>query len=311
MKTLLAALGFSLVAPLHAEPQVTNLASLYDEVWQRGAGQSPAERLIDFQKTVVERFPQFYGAQRFQGKTSQEQLEKRWSDSFEHYAALRPAYMNVVAQFDGEMAANLLTFRQAFPSYTLASEIYLVHSLGEFDGALRTFDGKRYLMFGADMIARIHAGDRVTPLFHHELFHEYHRNHFNGCSGNIWPALWREGLATFVSSRLNPSATDSELLLTVPAGMKTNTAKNLPAALADLLAKLDKDDEKDSAALFQSSSQSGAGLPARRGYYLGYLLAEQAGRTRTLDQLARLNCNEARTVVFEGVRALLQDKPAH
>lgn len=310
MKKLLALLSLCCSIAAHAAPQFTDLAGLYDDVWQRNVGKPESERLADFRKTVVERFPQFYGLQRFEGKT-QADLDRRWAKSFAGYEALRPAYLDVVRQFDGEIGRHTASFLQTFPDYRDTIGIVLVHSLGEFDGGTRTLGGRDYLLFGADMIARLHRGESVAPLFHHELFHVHHDAHFSDCEGRLWPALWREGLATYVSAQMNPQASDSELLLAFPAGMKETTQQNLQEALADLEERLTRDDSADYPTLFNIGGPGTATLPPRRGYYLGYLIAARAGKSHTLAQLARMGCAEAREAVFGGIRALRQDGAAH
>ena len=74
-------------------------------------------------------------------------------------------------------------------------------------------------MFGADVIARVHGDRDVRPFFHHELFHLLHGRTFSDC-GALWCALWNEGLATFVAHRLNPAASDDQLLLTQPVPLR-------------------------------------------------------------------------------------------
>jgi len=45
-------------------------------------------------------------------------------------------------------------------------------------------------------------------------------------------------------------------------------------------------------------------LPARRGYYLGYLVTEEAARTCNLSALASLDCEQARETVQNAVQSL-------
>ena len=70
------------------------------------------------------------------------------------------------------------------------------------DGGTRSVKGQRYLVFGADVMARVTTPGRERPFFHHELFHVYNEKFFSECDP-LWCALWMEGLAVYVSERLN------------------------------------------------------------------------------------------------------------
>jgi hypothetical protein len=180
--------------------------------------------------------------------------------------------------------------------------IYLVHSLGEFDGGMRTLGGNGHLMFGADVMARLYADKDIRPFFHHELFHLHHSRTFRDCD-KIFCNLWSEGLATYVSHRLNPKASDAELLLNEPEPLRPAVEANRTEAVCTTLANLENEDRTLNRALF-SSGRLNERLPGRFGYYLGYLIAAEAGRARSLQQLAALSADEARPVVEEGLRRL-------
>jgi uncharacterized protein YjaZ len=75
-----------------------------------------------------------------------------------------------------------------------------------------------------------------------------------------------------------------------------DTRKQMRRALDDVHAKLDSSDDEALAGLFQRRGDR-TGLPARRGYYLGYLVAEEAGKTMSMRQMARLDCDASRKVV--------------
>ncbi|RLM48420.1 hypothetical protein DVK02_19520, partial [Halobellus sp. Atlit-31R] len=124
------------------------------------------------------------------------------------------------------------------------------------------------------------------------------------CSGTpVWASLWEEGLATYVSKRLNPTASDAELLLDLPKGMVPDTRMQMRRALDDLHAKLDSTDEEATAGLFQRRGDQ-TGLPARRGYYLGYLVAQEVGKTMGMREMAKLDCAAVRPVVAAAVERL-------
>jgi len=150
-------------------------------------------------------------------------------------------------------------------------------------------------MFGADVIAQLHDFTNEQPFFQHELFHVYHAQAFTECE-QAWCALWMEGLAVLAAHRLNPQATDAELLLSSPRPIRPEVDGNRVAAVCAVARLLDSKDGGDYASLFSSGAVL-EGLPPRGGYYVGYLVAQEAARHRSLRELAHLGNPAARKVV--------------
>jgi hypothetical protein len=53
-----------------------------------------------------------------------------------------------------------------------------------------------------------------------------------------------------------------------------------------------------------STGKDDTGLPSRRGYYLGYLVAQEAGKRHSMQELATLDCKRAHALVTATVHAL-------
>src|SRR5690349_9231683 len=181
--------------------------------------------------------------------------------------------------------------------------VLLVNSLGEFDGGTRTLNGKGYLMFGADMIDRIYKTTPIQPFFHHELFHLYHGRTFEECEP-IWCSLWSEGLAVHVAKTLNPDANDAALLLTFPVSLREAVEKDRRGAICSVVAKLNSTRDEDYPPLFQGRPNPGGAFPPRYGYYVGYLVAQDLGRTRSLKQLAALKAAEVKPLIEASLRGM-------
>jgi hypothetical protein len=100
-----------------------------------------------------------------------------------------------------------------------------------------------------------------------------------------WWSMWREGLATYVSQRMNPGR-DAQQVLWFPTDMvaRMKTEKQRGARL--LLGDIDKTGA-DASRWFDTSS-SVEGLPPRVGYYYGYLFAKSIGAGKSLPALARM-----------------------
>ena len=226
---------------------------------------------------------------------SPERFTGRLLNALADYPFKRDAILAVSRDFERQFGPARETFEARFGPVTSEQPIYLVHSLGEMDGGTRTFGGKTALMFGADMIAKIHAGHDSRPFFHHELFHLWHGARFHDCEP-VWCSLWTEGLATYVAHQLNPGADDAALLLTVPAPIRPPVDANRGAALCALASRLDSTKDEDYAALFYGSRHL-PGMPARMGYYLGYLVADDLGKSRSLAELGTLKPAEVRPLI--------------
>ena len=84
------------------------------------------------------------------------------------------------------------------------------------DGGSDYVGGQKVMLFGADVIAKIHNDESLQPFLEHELFHLEHARHFADCD-QLWCPLWQEGLATYAASAMTPGASDHQLLLDQPA----------------------------------------------------------------------------------------------
>jgi hypothetical protein len=194
------------------------------------------------------------------------------------------------------------SFADTFTDFHSAGHIVLLHSLGEMDGGTRNVRGQTYLVFGADVMAKLIAPGKEKPFFHHELFHVYNAQFFDECEP-LWCALWMEGLAVYVSQQLNPGATDSDLLLMSPRPIRAAVDANLNRAVCAIRARLDSTVQQDYAAFFFGNS-SFEDLPPRAGYYIGYLAMKQLGASHSLSALAHLTQQQARSALEAALAGL-------
>lgn len=290
-----------------AAAPVKDLTMAFDEFYARTAQLPMVERVAEFRRTVGAQFPQFYGDER--GTWTPAEQDERIAKAITGYPALRDAYLEKARGFGAQLPGHVASFQQRFPDYRLPGNVWFVHGLGEMDGGVRDLGGRSYLIFAADGMAKYHGRGDEAAFFHHELFHTYHEPHLAACGDNVvWRGLWVEGLATYVSHAMHPQASDKELLLDFPDGVVTRTRANLPAAWDQLEQVLDSTDAGIHASLFEMGGKHPA-LPARRGYYLGYLVAREAARTHDVAELAALDCRAARTMVGTMVRKLRTQSP--
>ncbi|WP_342115716.1 hypothetical protein [Pseudoduganella sp. OTU4001] len=284
------------IAKLSAD-SVRNIAPEFVKVFDATAQLPMPERVAAMSQSLMAQYPEFYS------RRKPAQHDKRVQRAIEGFPALRAAYVDKAEKFGAALEQHMKTFNATFPNYQNTTPIALVHSLGEMDGGPRELNGKLHLVFGADMMAELNPNGNAAPLFHHELFHIMHTKKFSCETNPLWAALWGEGLAVYVSDVMNPGASERELLLDVPDDMAAKTRASLPQSWAHALSVLDSTDEKVAAEMFTMSAKDSQ-LPVRRGYYLGYLVAKEAGKTRGLAELAALDCKQADVLVHETVRKL-------
>lgn len=301
------ALFFSAAAGA-AEPPVHHLAPAFSAFWDRTRDEPMPVRVKHFKEQVAPSFPAFYGVARYGGARTQAEQDRLIEKAIADFPAIRERYARKAAGLEAQLRRHQQTLKKNFPDYRPDTEIYLLHSLGEMDAGPRSLAGRDVLVFGVDLMAKLHGDDDESAFFQHELFHLHHQRLLGDCeSGKVWSSLWKEGLATHVSQQLNPDASERELLLDFPAGMPARTRAALPAALAQLEAVLDSEDAATWGGLFHTRTDDGTALPGRRGYYLGYLVAKEAGKRHTMQELARLDCSGARATVQSALRGLREE----
>jgi uncharacterized protein YjaZ len=142
-------------------------------------------------------------------------------------------------------------------------------------------------------------------LLDHETFHLYQHQKNPGLDPDdgspVYVTLWLEGLATYVSSALNPKAPRLHVLLDDRA-LDAAGDDVVRKVAAELLARLDSHSDADYARYFTVGPASD--IPARTGYLLGFLAAQGAAPGRSLPQMARLDRAAVRAVVVEQLQAI-------
>jgi hypothetical protein len=271
-----------------------DFAALYDA----SEGLPTRERAARMQAGMSSLIPDYYSAP---WRNVPQDRVLTWFETYlAEYSNERAAIARVAARFDAMMTPGLVDFQARVGPLPENVPIYLLVSMGEFDGATRELGGSPHLLFGADMIAKVHGGNDPQPLVQHELFHIFHGARFREC-GAIWCGLWSEGLATYAASVLNPEANDAELLLSIPEPIRPALEAHRGEAICAVLDRLDSTASKDAAALF-SFERLSENLPPRFGYLVGAWVAQDLGRTRSLTQLAEMNGPELRDAIEGSLR---------
>ena len=149
-------------------------------------------------------------------------------------------------------------------------------------------DGSTILLFGIDQMVKSDGADlNYIPQIQHEIFHLYHAQVSPALldTKEMYAHLWQEGLAVYATRVLNPGATKMEIYLsnTLPdeaGGMVPKLAKEIHQ-------KLYSTSREDDAGFFNMTTKR-KDIPAKSGYYIGSLVAEELAKKYTLMELARL-----------------------
>ena len=250
-------------------------------------------------------FPDYYSDQRIKKINPKDSLSSRVGSVVKNFKSIETNYKQKEKALSKGLNQSLTSFYKTFPDFEIDRPIYIMHSLGEFNGATRKYAGKYYLLFGVDLMAKLHKWEDDNPFFHHELFHVYHEKKFD-CEKPLWCGVWTEGLATYVSEVLNPSTNFDNMMLNFPENMANDTQQQLKAALSDVKLKFNSTESKDYSAYFNFRKDE-TGLPVRRGYYLGYLLAKSLGKQFDVNTLATMKENQVKALLEKEIDKLITE----
>jgi len=263
-----------------------------------------AARVALFRKRFDRLFPGFYEPAPGQ---SEAEFDRQVARSLSGFAAIRPQYERVERDFPAAYARAMAHFRTFFPGFRPTLPVWFIHSLGRMDGGARTMRGKTYMIFGADVIARIHSDGTIGPFLDHELFHVENSRWFKDCvpETTVWCALWQEGGATYAASQMNPGADDHALMLDQPKPIRAAVDADWRTALCTTKRDFDAATRKAYANYFFAGS--GGRFPARWGYYVGYRLMQRIGKAHSLGEIDHMDHRAARAALTSALDAAIAE----
>lgn len=204
-------------------------------------------------------------------------------------------------------------FGHSFPDFRCDFSVYVTETFRTMTGAGRVVAGRPALVLGVEMIAELETSASLPVFLSHELFHRYNFQ-AAGFSDDlaerdlIWRSLWAEGLAVYVSAQLNPSNPLSDALL-FPKDLEARAKPFVPQMASELLEAADRVDTPTFTKFFELESPEAKrlGWPARSGYYIGYLVAQDLGRRRSLSGLAHMQGPALRAEIARSLERLALD----
>jgi hypothetical protein len=254
---------------------------------------APQERAAAFTKEIVPRFPDYYATEVYGDQAKLQARAARFFDpawrASVSEAPLTDEQLKKMGLVIGpEFLRQQRKFIAMFRDFRCSATVEFGVSLMKFDGHPVEFGGKQHLLFGVDMIAALHGTEDMPAFFDHEIFHLYQKQVMEprprDADDPAWLTMWTEGLATYVSHRMNPQL-EAQQVLWFPRDMVARMRIEAPRAAQLLLRDLDKTGpEADRWFLMGTQVE---GLPDRAGYYLGFLFSKSVGDGVELPKLAR------------------------
>ena len=171
-------------APGAARCQVVNLMPSFWRFWDAAKDRPPSTQLLLFDEMVVKEHPEVYREGVLSIGSGGPDLTTQIANFLRGAPADIAAMRKLSDSLEGDLPLYLSDFQKAFPDFACQYSIYFLVSLGAFDGAVRSVNGDPALLFGVDVIARIHPQDELGVFFDHELLHIYHRQL------RAWQAAW-------------------------------------------------------------------------------------------------------------------------
>jgi len=259
-----------------------------------------------FRELVLGPYQNIYGLEEFHRNVTDDGIENYLQKVQPYLPAMRKLHAEVKSEVEPAEAH----FLETFPDFATDVTVAYLPSFMHFDGQTTQLrNGRLAVLFGVDGIARFHGDDAdLAVLFSHELFHAYHNQVNPGVFKQqaLYAKLWQEGLATYVSARLNPTAPEAVVML--DAKLAAQDPALVPDIARRFLPKFDSTADDDAAEFFNFGYRGD--LPARSGYLLGYRVCQELGKKYDLRALARLGGDDLRRQIHETVAKLGGVPPA-
>ena len=228
-------------------------------------------------------------------------LEKQY---FPILGSLIPAMRVLSSSIPNVIISVESGFTKTFPDMRWRGPIYVMASVGCFNGRSQLIQGRQALLLGVDDMAGLHETN-VRPLITHEMFHRYHYSHFAfepELPQPLWVRLWAEGLATFVAHRLNPGASTYDLTSISPGEISRMDSRQ-SVITKRFTHRFDSTSAADAIAYFSDDSGDKQ-IPSRVGYYLGLEVARYLALRYSMQTMAHWDRAQARPHVLVALQHL-------
>ncbi len=292
-KEILLIYAILLFLPFHAKSQlkVTYLTDDFLNYYSLSKDSSDEQKIKCFKMEVYDKAPLIYESLyndiKWIGQVPENWL-LRYVDEFRN---IEQKFIELSGVLQAQFDSSLSEFQKTFPDFRPDFDVCILHSLGIRAGGPVTIQNKTVLMFGVDQMAKHFNFVNFNPFFQHELAHIYHAQYYTPIQHEkyakdaIYNFLWREGLAVYISSVLNPDAREIEVFMIDSLPQKTNQV--IQNIACDLAGNLFSTDKKMIEKYFWTSSKDSI-IPKTAGYYMGYLMVKEIAKKYPLTELVKL-----------------------
>lgn len=297
-----ALLLLAAAAPVQRPLQIDNLMPAFWNVLDTTLGKPTSVRVAAFKEQVILPGLPVYADGEFRRDLSSDDRIAAYLDGL---APIVPQMREVSRRLGQQIPLVAQNVEAALPDLsTDRIVVYILPSFHHFNGQTHDIGEKIGVLFGVDGIVQY--GSQSSDIgvdVSHELFHIYQFEMHPGYrtdQASLWQAVWGEGSAAYASQVLTPNATESAALGNELAVAGTDATKELACGI---LAKWNSHDGGDMAAYVDAGSHPPS-LPARGGYLIGYLVARDLAKTRSLSQIGKLDGDDLERHMRDGVGAL-------
>lgn len=299
---LIAAILASLAGAAPSAPQF-NVVNVMPAFWQAldtTKGEPIADRVALYKSLVVTPNMAVYGFDEF----SRNRSDKAIAAYLHAIAPALPKMRAISDELEQKLPAYEASFVRQMPGFDAQRiVIYFMPSFFHFEGQTHDLGDKIGVLFGVDGMAAFDKDVNPGVVAAHELYHIYQFEMHPGARTDnvpLWEAVWGEGSAAYASQVLTPGATKAQALGSTLAAASTDVTRRFACAIQSKWTSYDQQDFND----YFDASQSPKGLPPMGGYLVGYLVAQDLGKTRSVAQLAKMQVTDLEPLMRSRVASL-------
>jgi hypothetical protein len=295
MLTALTAL--SQAADVSQDLKIKNLMTEFWSFQDQAPQLETADRILRrFREQIIEPNRDIYSKPEFKDAITDAGILEYLKAVSSDLSAMR-ALSNGVEPLAGEMASK---FKREFPRFDSRLNLVFMPTFYQLDGQYTRVVDRPTLLFGLDAIARYRGPDADwRVLLTHEMFHAHHARMnaalYREASMPLYVRIWIEGLATYVSGRLNPEASSQQII-----GDGASPADRDPALMGPVVGMIRGSMDSTNPAeqdKFLTYTAATAGVPVRAGYVVGYEIAKTLAVEYELNDLTTLRGEKLRKLM--------------
>lgn len=295
---------------------VINWGDNFSTFWTQAKDLPFPVQLSLWDKIVEEPQKKFYSTvvwRETESPDSAQRKRKRLEQVFADYSRKSAEIQSNFRKFQTTLELEISKFKARFPSATFSLPIMAVPA-PTFNGKTDSYEDngrKHFLAFGIDTLTI--RDDNPEVLYSHELFHVYHgeasgiRDDGTAEDATLIDSLWAEGLATYVSHELNPSASMQAVFMdSALADQPEEKLKYLAKEFLKVKNEMvhSKNHPEIYGQWFLLNKCPSSLAPCRSGYFLGYHVARLLREKFTLDEMAHWSFKTAHEkigVILQGL----------